>query len=81
MKNKLNEYETLAGLICELTRNCNQKEDFFAASFNLTPAEILIADVFSFNTSSTSSRNSQPYSRANNSYCGVTRKAVEGFKC
>lgn len=48
MKNKLNEYETLAGLICELTRNCNQKEDFFAASFNLTPAEVRLLMLFSF---------------------------------
>lgn len=48
MKNKLNEYEKLAGLICELTRCCSQKEEFFAASFNLSPTEVRLLMLFSF---------------------------------
>lgn len=48
MKRNLNEYEKLAGLICELTRCCNQKEEFFAASFNLSPTEVRLLMLFSF---------------------------------
>lgn len=51
MKSTLNEYEKLAGLICELTRFCSQKEEFFAASFNLSPTEVRLIMLFSFDTS------------------------------
>ncbi|HQI40974.1 MAG: hypothetical protein B6D44_06345 [Ignavibacteriales bacterium UTCHB2] len=34
------EMEPIAEMICELTRNCNIKEEYFAASFNLSPSEI-----------------------------------------
>lgn len=32
--------EPVAELICELTRNCNIKEEYFATSFNLSPTEV-----------------------------------------
>ncbi|AFH48803.1 MarR family transcriptional regulator [Ignavibacterium album JCM 16511] len=32
--------EPVAELICELTRNCNIKEEYFASSFNLSPTEV-----------------------------------------
>lgn len=35
-----NEMEPIAEMICELTRNCNIKEEYFAASFNLSPTEV-----------------------------------------
>ena len=41
-----NEYEVLAEMICELTRNCNVKEDYFAASFNLSPSEVRLLMLF-----------------------------------
>ena len=34
------EIEPIAEMVCELTRNCNIKEEYFAASFNLSPSEI-----------------------------------------
>lgn len=34
------EMEPIAEMICELTRNCNIKEEYFAASFNLSPTEV-----------------------------------------
>jgi len=43
-----NEYQRIAELICELTRNCNIKEDFFAASFNLSPTEVRLLKLFAF---------------------------------
>lgn len=42
------DYEQLAELICELTRNCNIKEEYFAASFNLSPTEVRFLKLFSF---------------------------------
>lgn len=42
------DYEQLSELICELTRNCNIKEEFFAASFNLSPTEVRFLKLFSF---------------------------------
>lgn len=48
MKSELNEYEKLAGLICELTRQCSQKEEYFAAGFNLSPTEVRLLMLFSF---------------------------------
>jgi DNA-binding MarR family transcriptional regulator len=38
--------EPIAELICELTRNCNIKEEYFAASFNLSPTEIRFLKLF-----------------------------------
>jgi DNA-binding MarR family transcriptional regulator len=43
-----NELESIAELICELTRNCNIKEEFFAASFNLSPTEVRLLKLFAF---------------------------------
>ena len=34
------EMEPIAEMICELTRNCFIKEEYFAASFNLSPTEV-----------------------------------------
>lgn len=42
------DYEQLAELISELTRNCNIKEEYFAASFNLSPSEVRLLKLFSF---------------------------------
>lgn len=44
----VNKSEALAELVCELTRNCNLKEDFFAASFNLSPTEVRLLKLFVF---------------------------------
>lgn len=33
-------------LICELTRNCNIKEEYFASSFNLSPTEVRFLKLF-----------------------------------
>jgi len=46
-----NKYEAIAGLICELTRNCNLKEEYFAASFNLSPTEVRLLNIFAFKNS------------------------------
>ena len=43
-----NKSEAIAELICELTRNCNIKEEFFAASFNLSPTEVRLIKLFAF---------------------------------
>jgi DNA-binding MarR family transcriptional regulator len=43
-----NKSEDVAELICELTRNCNIKEEFFAASFNLSPTEVRLLKLFAF---------------------------------
>jgi DNA-binding MarR family transcriptional regulator len=40
--------EAIAELICELTRNCNIKEEIFAASFNLSPTEVRLLKLFAF---------------------------------
>jgi len=40
--------ETLAELVCELTRNCGLKEDYFASSFNLSPAQVRILKLYSY---------------------------------
>lgn len=45
--------QSIAALICDLTRNCNIKEEYFAASFNLTPAELKIIKLFVFSPSLT----------------------------
>jgi DNA-binding MarR family transcriptional regulator len=42
------EIDPLAEMICELTRNCTIKEEYFAASFNLTPTEVRLLKLFSF---------------------------------
>lgn len=34
------QMEPIAEMICELTRNCSIKEEYFAASFNLSPTEV-----------------------------------------
>lgn len=38
--------ENVAQLICELTRNCAIKEEFFARSFNLSPTEVRFLKLF-----------------------------------
>jgi DNA-binding MarR family transcriptional regulator len=43
-----NESEAVAELICELTRNCNIKEEIFASSFNLSPTEVRLLKLFAF---------------------------------
>jgi DNA-binding MarR family transcriptional regulator len=45
------DYDAVAELICELTRACNIKEEMFAASFNLSPTEIRVLKLFSFQNS------------------------------
>lgn len=41
------EYLSLAELICDLTRYCAMKEEYFAASFNLSPTEVRFLKFFS----------------------------------
>lgn len=41
-----NIMEPVAELICELTRNCNIKEEYFASSFNLSPTEVRFLKLF-----------------------------------
>lgn len=36
----------IAELICELNRNCTIKEEYFAASFNLSPTEVRFLKLF-----------------------------------
>ncbi len=36
----------IAELICELNRNCNIKEEYFAAGFNLSPTEVRFLKLF-----------------------------------
>lgn len=48
MKNDLKTAETLAHLVCSLTRICSIKEEYFASSFNLAPAEARILKLFAF---------------------------------
>jgi len=43
--------ELMAELTCELARTCNEKENYFAAMFNLTPAEFKCLRLFSKKTS------------------------------
>jgi len=38
--------DPIAELICELTRNCNIKEEYFASSFNLSPTEVRLLKLF-----------------------------------
>ena len=45
------EFEIIAELICELTRKCNIKEEFIAASFNLSPSEVRFLKLFAFEKS------------------------------
>ncbi len=40
--------EELSQLICHLTRRCNLKEDYFAASFNLSPTEVRLLRLFNY---------------------------------
>jgi DNA-binding MarR family transcriptional regulator len=42
--------DPIAEMICELTRNCTIKEEYFAASFNLTPTEVRLLKLFSFSS-------------------------------
>lgn len=51
MAKKEKEYRELAELICDLTLNCNIKEDYFAASFNLSPTEVRFLRLFAFASS------------------------------
>lgn len=50
MENKQDKAEALAQLICTLTRNCNIREEYFASSFNLSPAEVKILKLFAFSS-------------------------------
>lgn len=43
----------IAELICELNRNCNIKEEYFAASFNLSPTEVRFLKLFAIKPSYT----------------------------
>jgi DNA-binding MarR family transcriptional regulator len=45
---KKENYRKLAELICDLTRNCNIKEEYFANSFNLSPTEVRFLKLFAF---------------------------------
>ena len=38
--------DPVAELICELTRNCTIKEEYFASSFNLSPTEVRVLKLF-----------------------------------
>lgn len=40
------EMEPIAEMICELTRNCGIKEEYFASSFNLSPTEVKFLKLF-----------------------------------
>lgn len=40
------DIDPIAELICELTRNCNIKEEYFASSFNLSPTEVRLLKLF-----------------------------------
>ena len=40
------DIDPVAELICELTRNCNIKEEYFASSFNLAPTEVRLLKLF-----------------------------------
>ena len=40
------EMEPIAEMICELTRYCNIKEEYFVASFNLSPIEVRLLKLF-----------------------------------
>lgn len=40
------DMKPVAELICELTRNCNIKEEYFASSFNLSPTEVRLLKLF-----------------------------------
>ncbi|NWF90839.1 MAG: MarR family transcriptional regulator [Ignavibacteriaceae bacterium] len=42
----LKDTNPVAELICELTRNCNIKEEYFASSFNLSPTEVRLLKLF-----------------------------------
>ncbi|MEI7811255.1 MAG: MarR family transcriptional regulator [Ignavibacteria bacterium] len=48
MDSNYQKAQAFAELICELTRNCNIKEDFFASSFNLSTAEVKLLKLFAF---------------------------------
>lgn len=47
------EIRPIAEMICELTRNCIIKEEYFAASFNLSPTEVRLLKLFSIKYSYT----------------------------
>jgi len=40
--------ENVTELICELARDCHIKEEYFAASFNLSPTEVRLLKLFAF---------------------------------
>jgi DNA-binding MarR family transcriptional regulator len=48
---QLKEAEHFAELICDLMRICNISEEFFASSFNISPAEFRLLKVFFFTES------------------------------
>ncbi len=48
MPKKEKKYHEFAELICELTRYCNIKEEYFAASFHLSPTEVKFLKLFTF---------------------------------
>lgn len=42
----IDKMDPIPELICELTRNCNIKEEYFASSFNLSPTEVRFLKLF-----------------------------------
>lgn len=42
--------ENIAEMICELTRCCHQKEDYFATTFNLSPTEVRFLKLYNNKT-------------------------------
>lgn len=50
-KNMIKLSEKMADLTCELAQTCNKKENYFASTFNLTPAEFKCLRLFTKNDS------------------------------
>lgn len=50
-KNMIKLSEKMADLTCELAQTCNEKENYFASTFNLTPAEFKCLRLFTKNDS------------------------------
>lgn len=46
MQSEHKDTESIAELICELTRSCNIKEGYFSTSFNLSPTEVRVLKLF-----------------------------------
>jgi DNA-binding MarR family transcriptional regulator len=46
MPSEHKDTESIAELICELTRSCTIKEGYFSTSFNLSPTEVRVLKLF-----------------------------------